>query len=145
MNNKKTILTGGCLCGAIRYECHAEPIVSAYCYCSDCRHLSGGPPATFLLVPKEALSFTGIEMKGFTVKSERGASLTRRFCPKCGTALSSYFDQPDSIATIKIGTLDDPEKYPPSLNCWTKSAPKWAVLDESLISFDKNPPDDLNF
>ncbi|RYD89156.1 MAG: aldehyde-activating protein, partial [Sphingomonadales bacterium] len=35
------IFTGGCLCGAVRYEAAGEPIVSGHCYCSDCRKASG--------------------------------------------------------------------------------------------------------
>ena len=50
--------TGGCACGAIRYECSAEPVLSFNCYCRDCQRATGSAHAAVLLVPKDALRLT---------------------------------------------------------------------------------------
>ena len=47
-------VTGGCACGAVRYECSADPILAANCYCRDCQHSTGTAMASVLLVPKAA-------------------------------------------------------------------------------------------
>ena len=54
-----TPFTGGCACGAIRYECSADPILSLNCHCRDCQRASGSPFATVLLVPQDAVKITG--------------------------------------------------------------------------------------
>ncbi|PYK62656.1 MAG: aldehyde-activating protein, partial [Verrucomicrobia bacterium] len=46
-----TKFTGGCTCGAIRYECTAEPIVMFNCHCRDCQRGSGGPYTGVVYVP----------------------------------------------------------------------------------------------
>jgi hypothetical protein len=46
----KVPFTGGCACGAIRYECNAEPIMMGKCHCRDCQHISGGPFVPFVIV-----------------------------------------------------------------------------------------------
>ncbi|MCX7169285.1 MAG: GFA family protein [Proteobacteria bacterium] len=46
--------SGGCVCGAVRYECAAEPMAVAHCYCTDCQKTSGAQASTNLLVPKPA-------------------------------------------------------------------------------------------
>ncbi len=50
---------GGCACGAVRYECSADPIMAANCNCGDCEHSTGTAMASVLLVPKTALTLTG--------------------------------------------------------------------------------------
>jgi hypothetical protein len=51
----KVPFTGGCLCGAIRYECSAEPIVMGNCHCRDCQRATGSAFAAALLVPRNAV------------------------------------------------------------------------------------------
>ena len=54
--------TGGCACGAIRYECTAEPIVILKCHCRDCQHITGGRFAAAVLLPAEAFRLTKGEL-----------------------------------------------------------------------------------
>jgi hypothetical protein len=41
MSGSQTRNSGGCLCGALRYEVEGEPLFAGYCYCADCRKGSG--------------------------------------------------------------------------------------------------------
>jgi hypothetical protein len=77
---------GGCMCGAVRYECSTEPLVTANCHCRDCQQSSGSPFASVLLVPQAAVKITG-EVKWFDVKADSGNMFSRRFCPNCGSPL----------------------------------------------------------
>src|SRR5438876_9846382 len=54
----KIPFTGGCVCGAIRYECSAEPIMTFKCHCRDCQHVTGGGFVPGLLVPASAFGLT---------------------------------------------------------------------------------------
>ena len=64
-----TPFSGGCACGALRYECSAEPVLSWKCYCRDCQHASGSAFYAVLYVPKVAVSIMG-ESKYYDVKGE---------------------------------------------------------------------------
>ncbi|WP_409878663.1 GFA family protein [Dendronalium sp. ChiSLP03b] len=52
-------IRGGCMCGAIRYECSAEPIAMGNCHCRDCQRATGSAFAAALLVPSSAVTITG--------------------------------------------------------------------------------------
>ena len=50
-----TVLTGGCQCGAVRYEIAAEPLTVYVCHCRECRKQSASAFGISLLVPRDAL------------------------------------------------------------------------------------------
>ena len=52
-------LAGGCICGAIRFECDMEPFIMLNCHCRDCQRVSGSAFAPVVFVPK-----TGIRLLG---------------------------------------------------------------------------------
>jgi hypothetical protein len=58
MIRMKIPFTGGCVCGAIRYECSAEPIMMFKCQCRDCQQVTGGGFVAGLLVPASAFRLT---------------------------------------------------------------------------------------
>lgn len=82
----KIPFTGGCLCGAVRYECSARPVFMGNCHCRDCQRTTGTAYVAAVLVPREAVAITG-EVKQFDVKADSGQTFSRRFCPDCGSRL----------------------------------------------------------
>lgn len=132
--------TGGCLCGQVRYAIAAEPVGARSCWCRDCQKIASGSATVNLLVPADAVSFTG-EISVFERVADSGNTVHRGFCPKCGSQLySRSVNAPDHPLRIRIGTLDDPELLAPQATIWTDSAPSWAPIDESLPRFAKGPP-----
>ncbi len=132
-------ISGGCICGAVRYECSADPLMSANCYCRDCQRSSGGAFAPVLLVPKSAFKMTKGELKHYEVKGDSGGSVSRGFCANCGSGVLSLISMmPDAVA-LKAGCLDDPSQYRPAVNMFTASAPQWAPMAEGLPKFARNP------
>jgi hypothetical protein len=80
--------TGGCLVGAVRYECKAEPIAMLKCHCRDCQHITAGPYAAAILLPAKASKFTKGELN-YHLKSEANGGQHRRgFCAKCGSRIT---------------------------------------------------------
>jgi hypothetical protein len=131
-------ISGGCACGAIRYECSAAPIMAANCFCSDCRHSTGTAMAPVLLVPKGALKVTGT-LKHHEVTGDSGGKVSRGFCPNCGSPiLSNITAMPDAVA-LKAGSLDDPSIFKPAVQVYVKSAPPWAPIRDDIPKFDKQP------
>ena len=132
--------SGGCMCGAIRYECSAEPLGVAYCYCRDCQRSSGGPFSTIVIVPASAVKIQRGQAKGYAVKGESGNTVTRFFCTECGAPLYSEAQAAPTARFVKAASLDDPSRVKPGMAIWTSSAQPWAEIPQGLQRFEKNPP-----
>ena len=76
----KIPFTGGCACGAIRYESIAEPVMMLHCHCRDCQRASGGPFSSFVIVPAEAFKLLQGSPRFHASPSERGGMTRRGFC-----------------------------------------------------------------
>jgi hypothetical protein len=134
-----TLITGGCMCGAVRYECSAEPMMSANCYCKDCQRSSGGALASVLVVPKEAFKLTKGEPKHYEVTADSGNKVSRGFCTNCGSPILSLLTGMPNVVAIKAGSLDDPASFKPAANVYMASAPAWAPIRTDLRRFEKMP------
>jgi len=76
--------TGGCLCGALRYEAEGEPLFAGHCYCGDCQKASGSGFIPFMGFASSALHITGAA-KPFTSKAANGGDAVRNSCPICSS------------------------------------------------------------
>ncbi len=131
-------LTGGCLCGAVRYEAVGEPSMTGHCYCEDCRKASGSGFIPFMGYDAAAVRFTG-EPRQFVCKAARGGDSTRNFCGQCGSLVfGGVVGESDSF-TIYAGSLDDATAFKPAIAIFAASRPDWAVMPEGLVVFDRMP------
>jgi hypothetical protein len=133
-----TPFEGGCRCGAVRFTCTVEPIACGYCHCRDCQYASGGPFSTVVLAPRSGVEIDG-ETKSFSVEAASGNTVTRRFCPECGTPLFSELSANADLLVIKAGTLDDPTWLKPAMHIWTESAQPWTEMGDGLPRFERDP------
>jgi hypothetical protein len=131
--------TGGCLCGAIRHECSAEPFATGNCHCRDCQRSSGSAFVPALFVPREAVKITG-EVKYYAVTADSGNTFSRGFCPTCGTPLFGLSVGLPGAIGIRAGSLDDPSWYRPAVDIYTTSAQPWDTMNPDLPKFPKGPP-----
>jgi hypothetical protein len=113
-------LTGGCQCGAVRYEWTIRPASSSVCYCRMCQKASGQAMMGFTGGKKEHLVWTRGQPAIF--KSSNLAE--RGFCSACGTPLTYAFDGTGRIS-VTINSLDDPETMPPTRQYGTESKVSW--------------------
>lgn len=134
----KTPFTGGCLCGAIRYECSAEPIVMGNCHCRDCQLATGTAFAAAMLVAVDAVTITG-DVKYHDVTADSGSIVSRGFCPTCGSRLFSKPPVPELMG-IMAGSLDEPSEFQPGMDIYTASAQPWDYMNPDLPKLDKLPP-----
>jgi hypothetical protein len=74
----KVPFSGGCACGAIRYECSSEPLAMLNCHCRDCQQSSGAPFASGVVVATSAIKAMGAP-KNHTVRASSGALTTPKF------------------------------------------------------------------
>jgi len=134
----ETILHGGCLCGAVRYECTGDTEDASYCHCDDCKKATGGPYTVGLLVQDATLRIISGRVKGYTTIADSGRKITREFCPNCGSPLFTRSEKCPELVFLKAGCLDECELVKPSCQVWTKCAVPWAYIDEKLPTFPKD-------
>lgn len=107
MANQHIPVTGGCLCGAVRYESKEPPTEGYYCHCTMCRKHYGGLFAAAVRIPGVALEFTKSQPKYY----RSSAWAKRGFCSDCGSPVAFFFEG-DPDAWISVGSLDHPEDWP---------------------------------
>ncbi len=133
----KTI-TGGCACGAIRYECNAKPIVMFNCQCRDCQRVSGGPYTAVVYVPAKAFKITKGSPHYYNTPSEAMGHNKRAFCPECGSRLFGGITEEGQ--GITASSLDDPRLFHPQFEIFVSDAQPWDHMDPKLRKFEKYAP-----
>src|SRR4051794_15337256 len=82
-NNSK--LDGGCLCGAVRYGCDAEPALTALCHCRHCQKQTSAPFSIVVAVPKGSFRIERGTLTTFDDVGDSGQPVQRSFCGRCGS------------------------------------------------------------
>lgn len=103
------VLTGGCLCGRIRYRAQPESLEGYYCHCRMCQLAVGNTRAAFLNLPVAAVVWTAGPPRWYA--SSRIAE--RGFCDHCGTPLAFHYRDSDHL-DLTVGSLDEPGRLRPS-------------------------------
>ena len=131
--------SGGCLCGSVRYECTSEPVGAGHCHCIDCRKSSGTGHCSHLVVPADGFDLKG-EVRFYDAPTDSGNTVSRGFCPTCGSAVYSTNSGMAGLVFPRASSLDDPEVFKPQMIVYRKRAPSWDVMDSSLPAFEGMPP-----
>lgn len=133
-----TVVTGGCLCGAVRFEIAAAPIATRTCWCRLCQYLGAGSATVNALFPSTAFRLSGATTDHVSI-ADSGTVMHRHFCPACGTQVHGMAESRPHIVVIRAGALDDPELGRPQSTIWTATAPSWACIDPDLPQLDGQP------
>ena len=129
---------GVCACGAIRYECLAQPLRMVNCHCRDCQVASGSAFSPTVIMARESVRVTRGAPAFFEKPAESGNTVTRSYCGSCGTPLFASSSGSPQRVGIKPSTLDDPSWYKPEANVWLRSAPPWDRPDPNVPGFARN-------
>ncbi|MGB3020606.1 MAG: GFA family protein [Methyloceanibacter sp.] len=133
-------ITGGCLCGAVRYAIEAEkPLGARTCWCRFCQHIGAGSATVNVAFPADSVRIEGT-LADFTGKADSGNIMHGRFCPTCGTHVTIQAEARPHLLAIRAGTLDDPEIARPAMTIWTAQAPSWAAIDPNIPQDQGQPP-----
>ncbi len=132
------LITGGCLCGAVRYEAGAPPRYAGYCFCADCRKASGSGFVGFMGFPADILRITGDVVTHTLVQSD-GRKSERNFCPTCGSLVFGGVRGIAEQHTVYAGSLDDPAHFKPTMAIYNSQRPEWVPLPAGLTVFEQMP------
>lgn len=129
---------GGCLCGAVRYESAAEPVLTGHCQCVDCRKSSGSGHCTHAAVPAAGFVVAGA-VKLYDRPADSGNLVSRAFCPECGAPLFSRNAGIPGMVFVRASSLDDPEILSPGMVVYASRAVSWDRIGGELPTFATMP------
>ena len=134
-------LTGGCLCGAIRYTISAPLTGLRACHCKNCQKSSGTSGTVNAVVPSEHFKITqGTTRKYDDSATQSGRTLSRHFCGDCGSPIYSHRNPNPGFVVVRAGSLDDSSTLRITGNIWTASARPWAHIDPATECHSGNMP-----
>ena len=135
------IYTGGCQCGAVRYEVRGDPMMIYACHCTICQRQSGSAFGMAVVFDRRALSLAGLAPAHF-IRPGRERKFRCYFCPSCGTRIyHQWFTEEGNfpIVSIKPGTLDDTSWVRPGCHVWTQHAQPWMRFSDDDVVFPQQP------
>lgn len=133
-------LTGGCVCGQLRYALTGAPLLVYACHCHNCQKRSGSAFALQVVIERAHLKVTG-EMDAQRRADAAGGELEHSFCPECrGRVWVHNLAAPD-YATLRAGSFDDTRWIVPIAQTFVESAIPWAVMP----GVRQVPPESFDF
>jgi hypothetical protein len=131
-------LSGGCACGAIRYQVEADPVAAVNCHCRDCQHAGGSAYAAVLMVPQAAVTLRG-EPRYYKTVGDSGNTVQRGFCSACGSQVIIKIERRADVVGLHAANLDDPSLFKPAVDIFTASAQLWDHMQPQTKKFPKAP------
>lgn len=125
-------LSARCACGQVTVRVTGRIRSMFLCSCEDCQRSTGTGHATVALVSIGDLSVTG-ETRSFARSAHSGATLTRWFCPSCGTPLYARSSRAEALAMLPVGLFGaDAGWFAPNQLIFARSHHDWDVVDDHL-------------
>ena len=131
-------ITGGCLCGRVRYTVTGEPAFSGLCHCRNCQRYTGSAFEALIAFPAASVSVQG-ELKTYDDTGDSGQPVHRHFCPNCGSGVVNEVDVLPGVTIVLAGTLDDPAAFKPAMDVYWSSAQPWVHASVERKRFPKMP------
>jgi hypothetical protein len=133
-------LTGGCLCGGVRFELTDPPLEAGYCHCTRCQRRTG------------TAASAQARIDGRTFRLIRGAELIRGwrhpeggfekcFCVSCGAQLFSRNPEDERQMSVRMAAFDGDPGIRPSYRSYVAYAAAWEPIpDDGLARYDEARP-----
>src|SRR5918999_1737142 len=133
------MLTGSCLCRAIRYEVTVPISELRHCHCKDCQKSSGAGGAVNAMIPSSDFRITQGTPRRFTKVADSGRTLHRFFCGDCGSPIYSQRETNPGMVVVRAGTFDNAGDMKITAHIWTKSARPWSHIDPAAQQYPGQP------
>ncbi|ASJ76216.1 GFA family protein [Granulosicoccus antarcticus] len=127
------MITGGCLCGKVRYEYEGDITEIALCHCSQCRQAQGSAFATNSPVDARKMRFSGQE---YLTEFECNQNKVRAFCQCCGSPLYSLRKDIPNIMRLRLGTVESSLSCENRYHIFTASKAAWEVITDDYPQYE---------
>ena len=130
---------GQCLCGKVHITISSPPQFMAQCHCDDCRKSTGTGHISNAFFKQDEVEIQG-ETSCYDSVTDSSSTITRYFCPTCGSRLHGINSASKDVVGIPVGILEDSSWFKPDCIVYNKSKPQWDFMDESVPTFEGMPP-----
>jgi hypothetical protein len=128
---------GGCACGSVRYRMESTPLFVHCCHCHSCQRETGSSYALNAMIEADRVTLLSGAPELILTPSNSGKGQKIWRCPDCRVALwSNYSGAGDKVYFIRVGTLDNADRFPPDMHIFTESKQPWVVIPPGQPSVD---------
>ncbi|HVC37239.1 MAG TPA: GFA family protein [Gammaproteobacteria bacterium] len=143
ISEKNQYFDGGCTCRAVRYRMTGKPLFVHCCHCRWCQRETGTAFALNAMIEAERVVLLKGDVEVINTPSNSGKGQKISRCPVCHIALwSNYAGAGDAIRFVRVGSLDEPDRFPPDIHIFTSSKQPWVVLPTNVPAvaeyYDRN-------
>ena len=131
---QKEHITGGCFCGAVRFEVDATEKFACFCYCESCQRAAGAPVVAWATYARDTFKVT----TGSLCLRHSSPGVTRGHCADCGSAITYENEKRPGDIDISINCLDDPERPRLRAHIWTEDKQSWMTIGDSLPVYERS-------
>ena len=131
-------LTGGCLCGGVRFELAAPPKLAGYCHCTRCQGRTGTSSSAQAFIDAGTLALLQGEelVRGWR---HPDGGMEKCFCRECGAHLFSRDPDSGELKTVRMSAFDGDPGVRPSFRAFVAYAAPWEPIpDDGLERFDES-------
>jgi hypothetical protein len=129
---------GRCTCGAVRYRITRKPMFVHCCHCRWCQRETGTAFALNAMIEADQVEVLAGSPEAVITPSASGKGQKVLRCPGCNIALwSHYAGAGDAICFVRVGTLDEPDRFPPDVHIYTSSKQPWVMLPPDTPAFEE--------
>jgi hypothetical protein len=132
-------LSGGCQCGAVRYEITITPEALYVCHCRECRKQSASAFGMSLIVASAGFRVTAGKPKSWSRPTDSGRVLDCNFCPDCGSRVWHERAGGSDTLSVKGGSLDRPLDFGEAVHIWTSRKLPGFTIPEHAAQFPEEP------
>ena len=132
--------TGGCQCGAVRYEISSPPVELYVCHCRECRKQSSSAFGISAIFRRQDFRLNRGAVRSWTRGADSGRRVKCNFCPDCGTRI--WHEDGDALeptVSVKGGSLDQPVDLTRATHIWVSRKLPGVVIPEGAAQFAEEP------
>lgn len=130
-------ITGGCFCGALRFEAAGPMQMRGLCLCATCQKISGGAGNLFFGLMADGFSYVRGAPARFQAEPD---APTREFCARCGVHVAARSPKAPAGVIVKVGVLDDPSRFEgPDIVVWTAEKQAFHAVPDGAKIFARFP------
>lgn len=142
-DSTKLSFEGGCTCRVVRYRMTDTPLFVHCCHCRWCQRETGAAFALNAMIEADCVVLLQGEPETVVTPSNSGKGQKITRCPTCRIALwSNYAGAGDKVRFVRVGTLDNPDRFPPDIHIFTTSKQPWVVIPPGVAAvpeyYDRN-------
>lgn len=127
---------GGCVCGAVRYRVHGQPLFGTVCHCNFCQRRLASAFALMASFNEDAVEILHGQLSTCEHRSDvSGRWLKMSFCPACGTTVAHTAEIRPGLRTVAAGSFDDPGWFSVDRHIWVQSKLPWVTIPEGVNSY----------